>query len=90
MSQCLKLRAPCHEILPATVDTMFDHPDGQVPYTRNPKPSYSVFCNMLHLHFPPPQVAMNVYDRQGRAAMTPLLKELYLSTKALNPDTLKP
>ena len=54
MPQCLELRAPSHQILPATVDTIFDHPDGQAPYTRNPRPSYSVFHKIPHLHFPFP------------------------------------
>ena len=30
MSQHLKVKAPSHGIFPATVDTMYDHPGGQV------------------------------------------------------------
>ena len=51
MSQYLKLMAPKHDVLPATIDGMYDHPEGQV--------------------------AKLVYDRQGRNALAPLLKEAY-------------
>jgi len=30
MSQYLKLLAPKHDVLPATIDGMYDHPEGQV------------------------------------------------------------